>query len=677
MSLSLLSTTTFDMWAERLVSASWQGGLLLAFVWLVCHFCKNVSANTKCWMWRIAYLKFAILLMFGGFLKLPVLQSNPQTSVSHSRPTSNPFIANDVNPFSVYEGSTGRDGMEEPTKVDTHLLAGSSTEEAAASASPAREFSRQTSSNPSVESAKPGRSGAIVLLQVWLVGFGIGVAFVGRQFLVANQLSRHGVPITEPSILTGYRVLCSRLKMSSRPRLAMTSRITTPILVGAICPTILIPSSMVRSLSSADLQLIIAHELGHAKRRDLFWNWLLVIVRTIFFFHPLVWITQKRFALDQEIACDQLALKTTNTNFQQYGRLLVKCSAPSSRRTTQNLAAVGAVSSFNSLRERILEMNRFDTQHSRFTGWLSMAALAACLALLAPIQLVAQQSESNEGQASASETSSERASSSMTESASSSTSSDESGTTNQERRNVSISVNDGEHSESIKVAWENQRVSVTYSTNANDAGKPQKHNLKDIAELEQVNPSAYQFYKKHTTENGNGVTSVSSGTAGGRGTVSGRRGTGAGDRGTVTSGRGTVTSGRGTVTSGRGTVTGGRGTSNRSRGDDYNDYGVDENPSSRGFNGARAGSSSSSRGSSSSSGRNGISRQSNNSGSTSTSSLYGNLDENIVKQIQRMMNQTDDPQMEASLQQLLNQIQNENQLQIQNQGNEQRQRNRR
>ncbi|MDB4778353.1 M48 family metalloprotease [bacterium] len=317
MSLSLLSTLTIDMWADRLISASWQGGLLLAFVWLVCHFCKNVSANTKCWMWRIAYLKFAILLMFGGFLKLPVLQSNPQPSVSISRPTNNHLIANELNPLTSHVGSTDRNKTGE-LAIANETNTPSPPMAAPATASPAQESPSQFGSNPSEVSAASAPSGAVVLVLVWFVGFGIGVAFVGRQFIVANRLSRHGVPIKEPSILSGYRVLCSRLKMSSRPRLAMTSKITTPILVGAIRPTILIPSSMVRSLSSAELQLIIAHELGHAKRRDLFWNWLLVIVRTLFFFHPLVWITQKRFALDQEIACDQLALKTTNDHHPSY-----------------------------------------------------------------------------------------------------------------------------------------------------------------------------------------------------------------------------------------------------------------------------------------------------------------------------------------------------------------------
>lgn len=626
---------SIDLLAERLISSSLQGGLLLAVVWLVCHYSKQISANTKCWLWRIAYLKFAILLVCGGLLELPVLQP---TSQSAPATTSNLSPANEnLDTAHTLNSSLDSRQKQSETASSTNLP-----------------YAGAVQPTPPHFDAQSLWSANNLLFLIWSLGIGIGIAFVGRQYLIANRFVRHSVPIKNSRIATDYRLLCSRLKMSAPPRLAMTSRIETPVLVGAIRPTILIPTSMVRNLPSSDLKLIIAHELGHANRHDLIWNWLIVLVRTVFFFHPLVWATQKRFALDQEIACDQLALKTTQTDFHHYGRLLVNCSASTSRGATRNLAAVGAVSSFNTLKERILEMNRFNNQPSRLATLLSMTALVACIALLAPVQLVAQQNETNRdsnfenGRAMEQSNSATARNSNFSRGNQNAASQpqqrsgasaangtnfarENQSTSSEERRNVSISINDGDHRESIKVAWKNRGVTVTYSNNADGSRKPQKHNLQDIAELEQINPAAYRFYKQHTTRNGDGVSA--------------------------------------TVSSGSNMGLPGINES-RSR---YPGYEYERSEQPQGFNSAAASSSSSAWENSSSAGRNGMTRRSNNSGGHSTSSTSGNVNQAMIQQLQDMMNKTDDPQMNASIQQMLNQFQNQDQNQGAGQGRNRRQ----
>lgn len=616
MNFMLDINSTLELWAERLLAASWQGGILLGLAWLLCRYVKPLSATAKCWIWRIAYLKFVVVLMLGGVFELPILQP------SHSGPSTN-------SPVAVLSDGAGSTTNEFNNPIDHAEPSETAVSSLASDASDLD--SQATLPVASPRNSQALTSATLTLFGLWLVGTVLGIALIGRQYLTANRIVRGSRRVTQKTILTSYRLLCSQLKMSTSPRLATTPKITTPMLVGAIRPTILLPTSLLKTLSPNDLRMIIAHELGHAKRRDLLWNWLLVLVRAIFFFHPLVWLTQKRFALDQEIACDQLALETTEGNLQQYSNLLVKCSASTSRGAARTLAAVGAVSSFKTLRERILEMNRMNRQPSQLAGILSAAVIITSLALVAPVKLVAQQriveSDSARGSNQVEESNSASSSGSEISSASSGQAA------SNERKDVSVSVSNDGVRESIKVKWKNNgEVSVTYSSDANNQRTPLKYNLNSIEELQQENAAAYRFYKQHVTSTPGSVSARSGGARMGRG-VNQRAG---------------------------------GNLSSQNSNDANRRYRTDDPPRAQGGGtGAGAFSRSSSASRSSSMGRNGANRNSNQSGSSSSSNVSGNANQSLIQQVRDMMEQTDDPMMQSTLRQMLDQLEDQNQNQNQ------------
>jgi hypothetical protein len=61
-------------------------------------------------------------------------------------------------------------------------------------------------------------------------------------------------------------------------------------------------------LSAEQLEIVIAHELGHIKRFDVVVNFLQVVLETLFFFHPAVWWLNKRIRADRENCCDDVAI---------------------------------------------------------------------------------------------------------------------------------------------------------------------------------------------------------------------------------------------------------------------------------------------------------------------------------------------------------------------------------
>ena len=57
------------------------------------------------------------------------------------------------------------------------------------------------------------------------------------------------------------------------------------------------------------IEAIIAHELAHIRRWDLWVNLLQRIIETLLFYHPAVWWLSSRIRLEREMCCDEIAAR--------------------------------------------------------------------------------------------------------------------------------------------------------------------------------------------------------------------------------------------------------------------------------------------------------------------------------------------------------------------------------
>ena len=69
-------------WAEAMGRACWQGALALATVWAVCRFCPRLSGNARAWLWRLAYLKLVVTLVWTAPVTLPLLPARLAAAVA-------------------------------------------------------------------------------------------------------------------------------------------------------------------------------------------------------------------------------------------------------------------------------------------------------------------------------------------------------------------------------------------------------------------------------------------------------------------------------------------------------------------------------------------------------------------------------------------------------------------
>jgi beta-lactamase regulating signal transducer with metallopeptidase domain len=90
--------------------------------------------------------------------------------------------------------------------------------------------------------------------------------------------------------------------------LCLSTEVTAPAVVGFFRPVIAFPTWLLPQLSTAELEIILLHEMAHLRRRDQWTNLFQKLLKALFFFHPAVWWIENRLTLEREMACDDMVL---------------------------------------------------------------------------------------------------------------------------------------------------------------------------------------------------------------------------------------------------------------------------------------------------------------------------------------------------------------------------------
>ncbi len=159
----------------------------------------------------------------------------------------------------------------------------------------------------------------------WLVAaWMFGVVAIGMRSLWhwrrLARLVRHAMPI--PQWETQLTQMCRRFGLFRPVRLLASANVATPMLIGWIKPVILLPLSMLSGFSPHQIELIIAHELGHVRRWDYLANLVQVVIETVLFYHPVVHWISRDVRNARENCCDDLVLSLAKGNPITYARAL-------------------------------------------------------------------------------------------------------------------------------------------------------------------------------------------------------------------------------------------------------------------------------------------------------------------------------------------------------------------
>ena len=162
--------------------------------------------------------------------------------------------------------------------------------------------------------------------------------------------------------------------MRRPPELLQSAAVPAPMVVGLLCPRILLPE---RDLSPEQWEGVLIHELVHWRRHDLWIKWLAVLVRAVHWFNPSAWWLVSRLERDCELSCDEETVRHWDRSRRaQYGELLLTLAAGGD--PDAGAVALSLSSPKQLLKERLMCMMT-QTRHGRPAALL---AASACLAVI-------------------------------------------------------------------------------------------------------------------------------------------------------------------------------------------------------------------------------------------------------------------------------------------------------
>lgn len=327
-----------NVWGEAAWRASWQAGLAALIVWGVCRIAPKIPARVHSWLWRLVVLKFLVALLWSAPIELPVLPAAAATTqMAIELPSAVPLGA----ATAVHESSSG-------------------------GASP------------------------------WLIPFVIWTFVVVWQLVRvlstcrnAYRLRKSCIPSKNGQLIDQLAKLSTLIGLRTPPALLEMQGQGSPLVVGMLRPAIVMPATTVSRLDMSERTLVIAHELAHIRRHDLVWGFAGSIMRVLFFFHPLAWLSERQLQLSQEIAADELAIALQRHDPVCYARLLVSIVSKFGPRRLIPTLSVGTDGPYQSLKRRLSAMRFMRQIPLRIVVAYAVVLGAVALVGLVPWRLVA------------------------------------------------------------------------------------------------------------------------------------------------------------------------------------------------------------------------------------------------------------------------------------------------
>lgn len=327
-------------WFGLVIRALWQGSLILIATWCILRVLPVGRPLLRYGLWFIIYLRLLSGFLWVKPLDLPILPDIKKMPL-------------------LYYDITATNFKEQAVKTTQSVINGDF-------------FSAFL------------QSGRTLIFGIWLSGVILFTAVLIYQYFRKRSQFKNWKPLSEPLITECYENLGRRLKIRRLPRLLTADFSGSPFIKGFIRPAIYLPEAVLSHFQIPEIQGVLAHELAHYKRGDLYWNWLPVIVRVLFFFHPVLWLAEREWVESQEMCCDNLAVRVSETPSSVYGNILLRM-AIQPKISVRNQPGVFYLSETKeTLKKRILALKPYPPKNRLLT---SFCLLFVLIAFITPLQL--------------------------------------------------------------------------------------------------------------------------------------------------------------------------------------------------------------------------------------------------------------------------------------------------
>ena len=138
----------------------------------------------------------------------------------------------------------------------------------------------------------------------WLLGVAGYMAYMAHLNMRFRRMMKQSCARVPADVLGMVDACKKELGIRANIPVLLQKSIATPAITLSFRPVLLLPEGMLAAMSRTQVELGIRHELAHFKRRDHLMRLLLMLLRGVYWFNPVVWIAYRMILTDMETACD-------------------------------------------------------------------------------------------------------------------------------------------------------------------------------------------------------------------------------------------------------------------------------------------------------------------------------------------------------------------------------------
>ncbi|MTK14112.1 MAG: hypothetical protein F8N39_19230 [Clostridiaceae bacterium] len=197
-----------------------------------------------------------------------------------------------------------------------------------------------------------------IFMLTWLSGvfiFALYTIFINLKIIVKNK---QWILADNDIVEQKLNECKAALNIKKHIPAFFTNNVSTPSLFGVFRPVLLIPKDTYYKISDDELKHIFLHELCHFKRKDNLINWVVVVLKILHWFNPIIWYGFYKMREDCEIACDAMSMSyMSEKEKSEYGYTLVHLLEIASKQN-HLLGTMGILSDKSGIKRRIIMISK-------------------------------------------------------------------------------------------------------------------------------------------------------------------------------------------------------------------------------------------------------------------------------------------------------------------------------
>jgi beta-lactamase regulating signal transducer with metallopeptidase domain len=228
----------------------------------------------------------------------------------------------------------------------------------------------------------------LAVFTVWLAGVALNLGGLLLGFWRLHRVAARAVVVEDGPWVERARVLAALFNLRRPVRLLQSDQPALLVTWGLFTPKVMLPADA-SSWAADRIHVVLAHELAHIRRSDWIIQIASELLRIVYWFNPLMWLTSARLRLESERACDD-AVVNLGVSGRDYATHLLEVARQFGGARHAAFPAVAIAPRPSTLERRVRAMLNTHLSRRPLSTTARLGTIAALLAVALPVALFAQ-----------------------------------------------------------------------------------------------------------------------------------------------------------------------------------------------------------------------------------------------------------------------------------------------